>query len=320
MKKVLIMGMGSIGCRHLKNLKKILPSVTIAVLRHSENKLDDEYIRIIAHEFYDISEAKKFKPDILIVANPTSLHVKTALEFIEDVSGIFIEKPLSDSLFEANKLVLKSNRKIIHIACPLRFHPVIKFLKEYSKSLDKILNISIFSGSFLPKWRPGTDYRVCYSAQKDLGGGVSLDLVHEIDYMRWIFGDFTEGFFGSSKVSDLDIDVEDVAYSILKLNIGAICELHLDYFRKTPKRQLEVTAANEIVTADVLNSTISICKNESVTSSSFDFDSNDMYIAELKYFIDCVEKNTPSFNNPSFALETLKIAIYMRENKGIVKQ
>lgn len=312
--------MGSIGLRHLKNLKKIMKSSETAALRSSNRNILGEYSELIDHKFYSVEDAKKFNADIVFITNPTSLHVETALQFIDNVKGMFIEKPLSDSIESAEKLV-KNADTIMHVACPLRFHPVTKFLKNYFNSTNKIKSIHIHSGSYLPSWRPGQDYKKTYSAQKELGGGVALDLIHEIDLVRWIFGDVSEGYFGSTKISDLELDVEDTAYGIWKLKNGALCEIHLDYYRKIPKREIEIVTENSVIHADLLSSKVKICeKTGEEKTHHFDFDRNNMYIEEMEYFLDIIVNGVKSFNDTPFAIETLKYALYMRNNAGVVIQ
>lgn len=306
--------------RHLNNLKGLLPSAEFAALRSNKNNAGS--YDLLDYEFHDISEATKFKPDLVFITNPTTKHIETALKFINNTSGIFIEKPISDNMESALHLtkIAAQSKEVVHISCPLRFHPSLKFLKYHIQNLDEnIINVNIFSGSYLPSWRPETDYRECYSSKKELGGGVSLDLIHEIDYLRWIFGDIAHGYFGSDKVSDLDIDVEDLAYSNMKLESGARCELHLDYFRKISKREIEIcTSKNNLIKVDLINSIIKICENDKKDIFEINFNRNQMYIDELKYFLKCVMNHEKSFNDAVFATETLKYALYMRNNTGVV--
>ncbi|KUK75385.1 Gfo/Idh/MocA family protein [Methanobacterium sp. 42_16] len=320
-KRVLFVGLGSIGLRHLNNLKGLLPSAEFAALR--SKKTNVKSYDLVDYEFHDISEATQFKPDLVFITNPTTKHIETALKFINNTSGIFIEKPISDNLKSALYLtkIADLSKEVVHVSCPLRFHPSLKFLKNHIQNLDEnIVNINIFSGSYLPSWRPETDYKDCYSSKKELGGGVSLDLIHELDYLRWIFGDIAQGYFGSDKVSDLDLDVEDLAYSIMKLESGARCELHLDYFRKISKREIEIcTSKNNFINVDLINSIVKICEDGNEDVFEMTFDRNQMYVDELKYFLKCVMNHEKSFNNAFFATETLKYALYMRNNVGVVK-
>lgn len=316
--KILFVGMGSIGYRHLKNVKEALSSVEIAALRSNKNSLSKGCSDLIDREFYDIESAKQFDPDIVFIANPTSMHVETALNFIDQVTGMFIEKPVSDNDEKVQKLIDQHENVLIHVACPLRFHPALQYIKKYLKDLTGILNIKIVSGSYLPDWRPEQDYRKTYCAKSELGGGVSLDLIHEIDYMRWIFGDVDQGYFGSAKISELEIDTEDISYGIWKLRSGVLCEIHLDYFRKVPERYLEIVTEEAIITVDLINSVITVDDGKCAEKKEIDFDRNDMYINEINYFLECINECKESFNDLSFARDTLKYAIYMRDNKGIV--
>ena len=316
--KILFVGMGSIGCRHLKNIKKLLPSVKIAALRSNKKSISNQYDDLIDHEFYDIEDAREFKPDIVFITNPTSMHVETALKFIDQVNWMFIEKPVSDSTQKVQKLIDQNKNTFIHVACPLRFHPVLQYIKSYLEDSAKIINIKIVSGSYLPDWRPEQDYRETYCAKNELGGGVSLDLIHEIDYMRWIFGDVYQGYFGSAKISELEIETEDVSYGIWKLKNGILCEIHLDYFRKIPQRYMEIVTKEAVITVDLINSVITIDDGKNTERIEIDFDRNDMYITEIQYFLGIINNGEKSFNDLHFAMDTLKYAIYMRDNTGVV--
>lgn len=321
MKKVLFVGLGSIGRRHLNNFKKILPNTEIGAYRSNKNAYNAYSSKLIDYQFFNCKDAKKFNPELIFVSNPTSLHIETVLNFLDIASGIYIEKPLSDSIDKAKKLIDKSRDYDIffHVACPLRFHPAIEFIKKYLNNIDDVLNIRITAGSYLPSWRPKKNYKLTYSAKKELGGGVSLDLIHEIDIIRWIFGDINEGYFGSAKISNLEIDVEDSAFGIWKLKNGVMCEIFLDYFRKIPKRELEIVTENCIIIVDLLNSTAKIInENNEKLIYNFPFNRNDMYMKEMNYFLNCNYLN-PSFNDLLYAFDTLKYAMFMRKNAGIVK-
>lgn len=317
-KRILFVGIGSIGRRHLQNIKKIMPEVEVGALRSNKTILNPNFSKFIDFEYYNLEDAKKFNPDIVFVTNPTFLHMEISLEFVNKVAGIFIEKPVSDSIEKVHKLMEKNTNTIIHVACPLRFHPAIEFIKNNLKSFSEILNINIVSGSYLPNWRPGQDYKELYCSKNEMGGGVSLDMLHEIDYMRWIFGDIKEGYFGSSKVSELDIETEDVSYGIWKLKNGALCEIHLDYFRKVSERYLKIVTNDNVIFTNLMDSSIKIEDNKKFQKLNFEFERNDMYLDELKYFLECVINNNKSFNDLSFAITTLEYALNMRDNAGIV--
>lgn len=316
--KILFVGMGSIGCRHLKNIKEILPSVKIAALRSNKSAVSNQYDNLIDYKFYNIEDARKFKPDIVFITNPTSVHVETALEFIDQVKWMFIEKPVSDNIEKVQKLIDQHENTLIHVACPLRFHPALQYIENYLEDSTRIINIKIVSGSYLPDWRPEQDYRETYCAKNELGGGVSLDLIHEIDYIRWIFGDVHQGYFGSAKISELEIDTEDISYGIWKLKNNILCEIHLDYFRKIPQRYMEIVTKESVTTVDLINSVITIDDGKNTEKIEFDFDKNDMYVKEMQYFLECINEGKKSFNDLHFAVDTLKYAIYMRDNAGIV--
>jgi predicted dehydrogenase len=192
-----------------------------------------------------------------------------------------------------------------YVAFVLRFHPLIQWLKI---NLDKkqVTEVQAYCGSYLPGWRPGRDYRMTYSAQKELGGGVHLDLIHEIDYLRWLLGDPASYNTFLSRKSALEINSIDSAHYYLtydNMNIS----LTLNYFRKDAKRVIEIVMNDETVTADLLA--------YKITSSTgvilFECKPNNikMYEDQMRYFINCIRNNEKPENNIEYSLKTLEIAL-----------
>ena len=168
------------------------------------------------------------------------------------------------------------------MACPLRYNAVLQYVKE-NVDLDRVYSARAISSSYLPNWRPGQDYRNTYSAHKDLGGGVSIDLIHEWDYLTWLFGMPTECYSMINKVSNLEIDSDDLAIYIGK-NDKTTFELHLDYFGRQTQRTLDLFTKYETIHCDLIAGTVNYLKRGK--SIKLESERNAFQMAEIKHFFE----------------------------------
>ena len=230
--KVLVIGYGSIGKRHIKNLTK-LPNLELFVVtnRTTDNFLKKSNCKI----FKTIEDAIQVKPSFAIICNVTSLHMKSSLLLAKSGIHLFIEKPLSNSLNHINDLLFQCEKQklITQIGCNLRFHPSIKKVKELllKKKLGEIISIQIENGSYLPDWHPYEDYKKSYASKEKLGGGVILTCIHEIDYLYWFFGKTRKVSAMSGKISNLVLNVEDYALIHLDFFNKMVADIYLDFFQ-----------------------------------------------------------------------------------------
>jgi len=238
-----IIGLGSIGSRHFDICQKVFAGAEIKVLHHTQSKLRENSS---GNNLKSISEAIDFKPNLTIVANPATFHVEFAQALAENSSHLMIEKPISVNSNSVRKLIqtCQSKSLILQVGYNLRFSTSLRKYKEIIDSghIGEIYEIHCQAGQYLPDWRPGTDYRRGVSARKDLGGGVLLELSHEIDYLRWIFGEIRWVSGTLSKESDLEIDVEDTAHFKLGFNEALnsrrlVADVRLDFIQKIPVRK-----------------------------------------------------------------------------------
>lgn len=225
--KVLIIGFGSIGKRHYEVLLELSYIQKICVVTKQDIKNIDTY-----NSLENVENINEY--DYFIIASETNKHFEQ-LKFLEEnvkEKLIFCEKPL----FETKKeLEVKYNK--IFIGYVLRFHPLLKKLKECIQD-QKVISVNAKTGQYLPTWRPNTDYKNCYSAKKNEGGGVLLDLSHEVDYVQWLAGQIDEVKSYQVKISDLEIDSDDLTMFLGKTREGVLVNVSIDYISKISHRKL----------------------------------------------------------------------------------
>lgn len=300
---ILLVGLGSIAIKHVNVLLELFPNFMIYALRSSENS--NEVNGVI--NIYSISNISF---DFIIITNPTNLHASTIKRVLHLNKPIFIEKPLFDKIeFKENILNIINSRNIkTYIACNLRFHPALIYLKKYIYSSKyKINEVNIYCGSYLPSWRPNQSYTKSYSANKKLGGGVHLDLIHELDYCIWIFGVPEKSTSCKRKVSNLEINSFDYCnYNLYYKDFNAT--ITLNYYREIPKRIIEVVFENEVISCDLLNS--KIYKNEKeLIFNNENYNILETYQAQMKYFISNLNSSSNYMNDINESYQILKIAL-----------
>ena len=319
--RFLIIGCGSIGQRHLKNLKSINAGDIIAhrTRKKEVKKLETEYY---VKTYLDLDDAFKQNPDAVLVTNPTSLHIQSALAAAKQGCHIFIEKPISNTLDEIDKLIdiVRKKNLVVLIGCNLRFYPCLQFIKKLldEKRIGKVVSARVQMGQYLPDWHPWEDYRSMYSAQKSLGGGIILDAIHELDYIKWLLGDVTQVFSFSDKLSDLDIDTEDVAEILLRFKSGVIADVHLDYVQRYPTRSCEIIGEEGSIILDINKGTVEMYTAEKKEWEVFKqpkgYNMNQTYIDEMSHFISCIEGKEEPLIDITDGLEVLKIALAAKES------
>lgn len=299
--RVLIVGMGSIAKKHILALRSILTNVSIYALRSSLKSLGEPGVI----DLYDISELHTIKFDFVIISNPTHLHKETVQALIQYNIPLFIEKPVFDNL-HVDKLLEEIEQKGIttYVACNLRFLDCIGFVKEFING-RRINEVNSYCGSYLPDWRPGKDFREVYSANKEMGGGVHIDLIHEMDYVYWLFG--PPDSILSTKRSNSSLEIPAIDYANYLLQYPLFCvNIVLNYYRRDSKRNLEVLFEDGTLIVDLL--TNKVCFNNEVIFES-DKKIADTYKDQMKFFINNVLGNKIKLNSVKEAVEVLKLCI-----------
>ena len=316
--KILIVGFGSIGKRHMKNIiSKTNSEVIILTQRKDLNFLKNKKIKIL----HTLNECLAEKPDIGFITNETVHHIPIAMKLANAGLDLFLEKPLSNSMKSIDQLVniVKRKKLITLMGCNLRFHECIKKIKFLIKkqTIGKIISVQVECGAYLPDWHPYEDYSKGYAARDDLGGGVVLTCIHELDYLYWFFGKIQEVFSITGQFSNLKTKADDLSAIILRFQNNIVGEVHLDYFQKPEIRSCKIIGTKGIIYWDSLKNEVEVynMKTEKWNTKLKikNYKKNDMYEKELNHFINCVKKKEKPINDLSQGTYLLKVAL------GIIK-
>lgn len=319
--KFLVIGCGSVGERHIRNLKSFFTKDIIACdvkkerLQLMEKKYDIE-------TYNDIEKALNQQVSAVLICTPTSTHIPIALSVANKGRHLFVEKPLSHTLGGVGQFIriVQEKKLVTLVGCNTRFFASMKFVKKLldSSSIGKVLSVRASCGFYLPYWHPQGDYRKDYTANKSLGGGIILDDIHEIDYLRWLLGEVNEVFCISGKVSNLEMDTEDFAAILLKFESGIVAEVHLDCLQRSYRRSCELIGERGIIIWDYIEESVRLFtekeKKWQVFSKDLKTGKNEMFIAEMKHFIDCIEGKDIPINNVIEAKRVLEIALAAKES------
>ena len=299
--KVLVVGGGSIGRRHLRNLK-LLGVEDLGLVESDDARRADLVSELSARSFSTLEQGIDWQPDFVIVATPNHLHAQQTLSVVRAGLHVFVEKPLCHSPSGLDEIVDIVTRKnlISIVGCNMRFHPGPAKVKELlsGSRIGKVLFARVHAGSYLPDWRRGVDYRNNYAAREETGGGCLLDFIHEIDLTRWYLGDVVDVFCMGGHMSALEITTEDVAALVCRHTSGAISEIHVDYVQRTYERGCQIVGESGTIFWDFMGKQVRWFNAADGQSTLFDqspsWEVNDIYVEEMKHFIDCVRKHRSS--------------------------
>ena len=317
--RAVIIGCGSIGQRHIKNLKEIGINEIIA-FRSKKGFHKDLPKELGVTEVSSWNSVIEQKPDVAIVSNPTSLHIEYAQKLTPFVKGIFIEKPLSNSLDGIDDLInlLRKNNTVSFMGYNLMFHPMISSINDFidSNDIGKIINIQCQVGQWLPDWHPYEDYTKSYVSKKNLGGGAALTLIHEIHLAMVLGGKPLEvcGMKSKSSLLEVDEDLDVISNVMIKHDSGCVSQIHLDFIQKPMQRKGLISFERGWISYDFNEKKAIAQKTEAkkpeIIWSDLNYDSNDMYIKQLKDFIKYVEERRVKHpRDIREGIESLKVVI-----------
>lgn len=279
--KILFFGLGSIGQRHAKILLDDYDHEIFA-FRTEKGQYKQE---LSVEEIFSWDNVEKINPDIAFITNVTSLHIKTAIKCAKNGYKLFIEKPIDSTKEGLNELlkIVKYKKLPTYVAYNLRFHPVIKKIKEYFNK-NKYLHMRVVCTSFLPDWRPEQDYKKSYSSISKLGGGVLLDLSHEIDYVNYFLGTISKinGIYG--RKSDITVDSDDFADLLVDSKNG-MSNIHINFLSHVTLRKVYVDFQELSIIGDINKGILKVYKRGKIVNSfEYKTDRNTTYKKQFDYF------------------------------------
>ncbi len=322
--RVMVVGLGSVGIRHLNNLRK-LGCGKVGVFRALNRPLHDsvDLENVLIHK--DFTEALSHGYDAVVICNPTSLHLEVAIPAAEAGCHLYIEKPVSNTLDKTDELyktIQKNNLKVM-IGYQFRFHPNLNHIKNWldQKCIGRIISVHVDTGEYLPGWHPWEDYRKSYAARNALGGGVILTTIHDIDYLYWLFGPLhTLGAIGGVS-GYLDLDVEDYMSAFLLSKDSIPVFLHIDYLQRPPCRRMKIIGNCGFIEWDYYSGKAYLSVDGELRETSeleAGWNRNDLFMSIMHDFLGSICNGYVPRVSFKDGMETLKIALEIKSRLDLL--
>lgn len=329
--KILMVGLGSIGQRHAHNLRALLgASLKLSAyrVRRSSQVITsaltiepgvDVETRYDVKVHLNLEEALDEKPDAVFIANPNSLHIPIALAAANAGCHLFIEKPLSHNFERVPELIelVEKKRLVCLIGYQLRFHPGLKLVRSLleTNAIGRVLTARLEFGEYLPAWHKYEDYRTMQASRIDLGGGVILSQIHDIDYAYLLFGMPRRVFALGGKLSSLEIEVEDTASILMECRVeGSLVPVHVcqDYVQRPPSRACEIVGDCGKIVWDYYRRKVYVTRADQGTSEVHSFDHcerNQLFVDEVSHFLACIAGDETPAVSVRDGADSLRIAL-----------
>ena len=326
--RVLIAGLGAIGQRHARNLRTLRPDIELLAyrqrrLRHVITETlacdagRDVEAELGIRAFTDLGEALATRPQAVFVCTPSSQHLDIALRAVEHGVHLFIEKPVSHTIDDTERLAgaVAQRGLVALVGCQWRFHPGIVRLRALLTSgvLGQVRTAEIEYAEYLPDWHPYEDYRTSYAARAELGGGVVLTHIHDYDLAWWLFGAPREVVATGGHESDLEIDVEDTVRATLSTPASRV-SVSQSFASRDIRRRITVTAEKATVTVDLAAGRLDVRPPVAPGLSFVDYQRNDMFTAELAHFLACIEHGAAPLIPLAEGIAVLRVALAVQES------
>ncbi|MET0852720.1 MAG: Gfo/Idh/MocA family oxidoreductase [Candidatus Rokuibacteriota bacterium] len=311
--RLLVIGTGSIGMRHGRNLVALGQDVTA---------WDADPARLAGlaalpgvTRAASLEAGLAARPDAVVVCTPPATHVALARHSVEAGAHVFVEKPIAPVSDEVPELIDLARRhgRVLIVGFNLRFLPSLARVKALLDAgrIGRVHAVRAEFGFHLPDWRPGRDYRDNYAVSREQGGGILLDAIHELDYLGWMLGDVSEVFCAAGHVSDLAGDTEDLAEITLRFAGGALGQVHLDYVRRAYRRTLELIGAAGVIEWDYPACRVTVRGPApdavEVAHAGDDGPAETMYVVEMQHFLHCCEGRAVPRVDGDEALRSLRL-------------
>jgi predicted dehydrogenase len=327
--RILIVGRGSAGLRHLELSRQLFPNAETKILISQETNYNE---KAIDPNLITIDQVSKFAPQIAIIANPATFHLEIAQELVKTGVHLLIEKPISSTTEGVQELIrsCKEKKVVLLTGYNLRYSASLNHFRDAinHKIVGKILSVRCEVGQYLPDWRPNKDYRFTVSANRHLGGGALLELSHEIDYLRWIFGEMDWVKATLSTQSSLDLDVEDYANLVVGFMPGIdgrqiIASVNLDFIRHDRTRSCIVIGETGTLKWNGLIGSVEIFDRTSENWKVLfvnNSDTDKSFIAEWENFIDSVNRKSKPLITGEDGLRVLEVVEAARKSSATGSQ
>ncbi len=299
MKKILFIGLGSIGQRHLRNAQKIFKNYEFYALRKTNHNLIIKDAKLIKKKsiekefnlkkiFNKTADAIKLKPNIVFVCNPTSKHLDESIKFSKIGCHLFIEKPLGTSKVKLNKLVsfLKNKKLVSIVGYQNRFNPAIQYIKKSIKNrkYGRVISSKFNFLTYLPNHHKYENYKTSYVSQKKLGGGTALNLSHEIDLIYYFFGMPKKIINHNLNPKIIKTQTECDIYSTLIFKNNSIAQLNLSYSSFLDEHFIQIKFSKCILIFNFSSGKITIFGKNGVKEKNYKISRNKIFLEELKFF------------------------------------
>jgi len=319
--RALVCGCGSIGKRHIRNLR--LRGVR-DILAFDPDETVRSWVKdnlaVVVEADYEQALSKR--PSVVFVTSPTHLHASQALLAARAGADVFVEKPLAHTR-EGVKELLRTvaEKKLVTLGgCNFKFYPMIRKIKELVDvgEVGRIYSARVEAGQYLPYWRPALDYRKNYGASRAMGGGVILDFIHELAYVHWFFGPARQLVAFVARVGPLEIDTDDLAEILIWFRGGALAEIHVDYLSQRYQRNVRLMGESGNIQWDWHDRAVRVYRKGVEEPQLFrlpeGYDLNQMYLDELDHFLDAIERRAQTLYPFAEAGEVLEIAFASHES------
>lgn len=315
----LIIGCGSIGSRHAKNLS----SFGVELLVHDLDTDTRDHVadKVRARAVNSVEDGLEEDPDMVLICTPSNHHIEPATKAARAGCDLYVEKPLSNTAEGVDQLldIVKDRDLVSMIGCNYRFHPAILTVRDILQKdfIGDVISARIQMGSYLPDWHPWEDYREMYSAQEGVGG-VLLDTVHGINYGRWFFGDETTVTAMLGFDSSLEIETEDTVSMITRYDNDLLCEYHFDYVQRIPIRTGHITGEHGSIRWGGVEDRVyryDPDQDEWIVACDYsDWEINQMYIDMLEHFLECVQDNKETTSPLTDGWKDLRLVLAAKQS------
>lgn len=317
LERILIVGLGSIGTRHARLVKEMMPNAKIAVLRHQVGKIPPDIAEDLC--FTHLDDALRFKPNAAVIANPATHHMQIALQLAQAGIHLLVEKPIAVSVEGVAELIELCRLKnlVLMTGYNLRFLSSLQQFRALliARRVGRVLSVRAEIGQYLPSWRPDADYRQSVSAKAKLGGGVLLELSHDLDYLRWLFGEVEWVSAIQHKQSSLEIDVEDTAHIVLGFacetgEVPVIAALNMDFIRHDVTRCCTVIGELGTLRWNALTGSVDVYEQGAqswTTLFTRPQQRDESYLAQLQHFLGSIATGDLSVTSGEDGLAVIQI-------------